>query len=249
MMMKTILRGPLVIGLTCAAGILALGSGCTETTVMPPQDVPGVSVGGQGSAFGEPDIALLSLGVSAEADSVGEARTQAADSMNAMLDSLKAGGVAEEDIQTTRFTVEPVYDYPLNAPPELRGFVVNNVVTAKIRSIDDTGTLIDGALEAGGNNARIDSLQFTIDDPTPLEDEARRMAVAEARAKAETLADEAGAALGKVRTLSEGAQVMPIDFDEQALAADFAQEAEDSTPISLGELEVVVNVQVVYELG
>jgi uncharacterized protein YggE len=126
---------------------------------------------------------------------------------------------------------------------------VNNVATAKIRSIDDTGTLIDNALEAGGNNARIDSLQFTIDDPTPLEDEARRMAVAEARAKAETLADEAGTELGDVRALTEGAEVMPIDFDEQALAADFAQESDGSTPIALGEMEVIVNVQVVYELG
>src|SRR3990170_909494 len=172
-----------LIGLA-ALGLFALG--CTsETTVLSPdQEAPGISVSGSGSVFGEPDIAVLSLGVSATADSVGAARSQAAEAMDAMLTALKEGGVADDDIQTTRFSVQPLYDY-IEGRTVLRGFSVDNIVTAKIHTIDDTGKLIDAALAAGGNLSRIDSIQFTIDDPAALEDQAREKAMGEGEGKAE----------------------------------------------------------------
>jgi len=232
-----------IIALTLAAAIGLLALGCTETTVVrEDRETSGITVSGSGSAFGQPDVALITLGVQAEADSVGEARSQAAGAMDAMLTALKDGGVAEDDIQTTRFSVYPVYDYTDNRQ-ELRGFVVDNTVTAKIRTIDDTGDLIDAAVEAGGDLARVDNLQFTIDDPSALEDEARRAAMAEAKQKAETLADEAGVDLGAPRSISESGGPVPVPFAgaELALTQDAAR-----TPIEVGELEVVVSVQVVY---
>jgi hypothetical protein len=227
-----------------ALGLLTLA--CTsETTVLPPnQEAPGITVSGVGSVFGEPDVAVLSLGVEAEAEGVGEARSQAAEAMEAMLSALKEGGVAEEDIQTTRFSVQPRYDF-IDKRQVLRGFVVNNLVTAKIRSIDNTGELIDAALEAGGDLARVQNLQFTIDDPSALEEEARKEAMAEARHKAETLAEAAGVDLGPPRSISESGGPRPIRF-EASLAVELLEEAE--TPIEVGELEVRVQVQVVFGL-
>ena len=229
-------------------GLLALGCTTTNTTtILPPeQQPPGIAVSGSGSAFGEPDIAVLSLGVEAQATGVAEARSQAAEAMNAMLDALKAGGVASEDIQTTRFSVQPRYDFT-ERRQILVGFTVTNMVTAKIRNIDDTGDLIDAAIEAGGDLARINNLRFTIDDPSALEDEARLEAMAEARSKAETLAQAAGVILGAPRSISESAGAVPIQFGE----AEFSRLAiADSvaTAIELGELEVRVNVQLVYGL-
>lgn len=227
-------------------GVLAFAC-TTETTVNQPDiAAPGISVSGSGSASGTPDVALLSLGVEAEAETVAEARGMAAAAMDAMVSALKDGGVADADIQTTRFSVRPVYDFLQNRQ-ELRGFVVNNMMTAKIRTIDDTGQLIDDTIAAGGDLARIENLRFTIDDPSALEDEARREAVAEARQRAETLADAAGVGLGKARTISESGGAIPNVFRLEAggFAADedFAE-----TPIEVGELEVQVNVQIVYEL-
>jgi hypothetical protein len=167
--------------------------------------------------------------------------------MGAMVEALTDGGVDEEDIQTTRFSVQPRYDF-IGERQELRGFVVNNITTTKVRSIDDTGALIDAALEAGGDLARVESLSFTIDDPSALEDQARREAVAEARRKAETLAQAGGVELGRPRIISEAGGPMPIPFDARA-AVDLAQEAVQETPIELGDLEVQVSVQVVYELN
>ena len=226
-------------------GVLALAC-TTETTVNQPNlESPGISVSGTGSASGTPDVAVLSVGVEAEAESVAEARSMAAEAMDAMVAALKDGGVADDDIQTTRFSVRPEYDFVLNRQ-ELRGFVVNNMVTAKIRTIDDTGPLIDTTIEAGGDLARIENLRFTIDDPSALEDQARQEAVAEARQRAETLADAAEVDLGKARTISESGGPSSIEFRNLEAAA-FAEDAAE-TPIELGELDIQVTVQIVYEL-
>ena len=239
-----------IVGLLAVVGLGLLALGCTTrntTTVLPPgPEPPGIAVSGAGSAFGEPDVAALSLGVEAEATGVAEARSQAAEAMDAMLAALKEGGVASEDIQTTRFSVQPRYDFT-ERRQILVGFTVNNTVTAKIRSIDDTGELIDAAIEAGGDLARINSLRFTIDDPSALEDEARLEAMSDARSKAETLAQAAGVTLGAPRSISEFAGAVPIQFDGAEFSRLVADQAA-ATSIELGELEVRVDVQLVYDL-
>lgn len=234
-----------VIAALLAAAFVALA--CTETTVQPSADgaTSGINVSGSGSVFGEPDVAILSLGVEAEADSVGEAREQAAGSMDAMLNALRNGGVEDDDIQTSRFSVQPRYDFQ-EGRQELIGFVVNNLVTVKIRSIDDTGDLIDAAVAAGGDLSRVDNLRFTIDDPTALEDEARQLAMEDAKSKADTLAEAGGVDLGSPISISESGGVLPDVFRGDF----FAEAVQDAggTPIETGELEVQVQVQVLYAL-
>lgn len=226
-------------------GVLALACG-TETTVLTEsRDAAGVSVSGEASAFGEPDVAILTLGVDAEADTVADARAMAAEAMDGMIQVLKDGGVDESDIQTTRFSVQAEFDF-LEGRQELRGFSVSNIVTAKIRTIDDSGTLIDDAVSAGGDLARIDGLSFTIDDPSQLEDEARRLAMADAKEKAETLAGEAGVGLGPPLSISEGGGQVPVNF--AGAQVEFLADESARTPIQAGELEIVVRVQVLYEL-
>ncbi|MCH8009352.1 MAG: SIMPL domain-containing protein [Chloroflexi bacterium] len=194
-----------------AVGLLALA--CTETTVLPSdrESSPGISVSGIGSVFGEPDVAILTLGVEAQADSVGEARAKAAEAMDAMLTVLKDGGVEDSDIQTSRFSVEPRYNFR-DGEQELIGFFVNNLVTVKIRDIDETGTLIDDVVEAGGDLTRVQNLRFTIDDPEELQQEARRLAMENAKSKAETLADAGGVELGAPRSISESSASRAFAF-------------------------------------
>ena len=169
----------------------------------------------------------------------------AADAMDAMLTVLKEGGVEDSDIQTTRFSVEPRYNFR-DGEQELIGFFVNNLVTVKIRDIDETGTLIDDVVEAGGDLTRVQNLRFTIDDPEELQQEARRLAMENAKSKAETLADAGGVELGAPRSISESGGARALTFRADAFAAEFADGA--STPIEVGELEVQIQVQVVYGL-
>ena len=229
-----------------AVGLLALA--CSETTILPsdPEANPGISVSGTGSVSGEPDVAILTLGVEAEADSVGEARAEAAEAMDTMIAVLKASGVEDADIQTTRFSVEPRYDFR-DGEQVLIGFFVENIVTVKIRDIDQTGELIDDVVEAGGDLTRVQNLRFTIDDPEALQQEARQLAMEDAESKAQTLADAGGVELGTPRSISEsgGARALRLDGGLEFLAA---ADSGASTSIEVGELEVQIQVQVVYGL-
>jgi uncharacterized protein YggE len=233
-----------IIGLALFSLALA---GCTtkETTVTPTAPAEGISVSGSGSAFGAPDVAVLQLGVSVLKPSVKQAREQAASAMQDVLESMKDSGIDDKDIQTTYFSVQAEYDY-VNDRQELRGFRVTNIVTAKLRDIDKTGDVLDDAIKAGGDLVEVQSVTFTIDDPDELRQEARREAVEDAHQKAETLADLAGVKLGKPLSISESGGPVPIPFRGEAEAAVPALAA--PTPIEIGEMEVVIDVQIVYAI-
>lgn len=228
-----------------AVALALLAAGCSSKTTLVDSNsaAEGITVEGQGSAFGEPDIALLTLGVESSAPTVSDARAQASVSMDAMLAALKQGGVADEDVQTTRFSVQPHYDFT-EPRQEITGFTVSNIATVKIRDIDKAGGLIDSAVEAGGNNARVESLSFTIDDPESLESKAREDAMSDAKSKADALAKAGGIDLGEPRSISEDGGVMPVAFD----AAAYQSTESAPTSIEVGELEVQISVSVVYGL-
>ena len=206
-----------------------------------------IHVTGSGSVTGEPDIATLDLGVSVEKETIAEAREEAASTMTALIASLKANNVAEKDIKTENFSIHPQYDYTDNGRI-LRGYRVNNTVRAKIRELATLSDIIDAAAGAGGNNIVINSIQFMIDDTTPLQTQARSLAVKDAEAKAQTLAEASGVTLGEPITITESTyfEGPPIPFATAEAAFDDA--ARTSTPIVAGELTVTVNVTVVYEI-
>jgi uncharacterized protein YggE len=233
------------LGATCAAIAFAAAACTEETVIQQPQQQAGLSATGEGRVTGSPDIAEVMLGVSHEAATVAEARERAAQAMTAMLDALKSNGVDEKDIQTTQFNIEPQYDYE-DGRQRLRGYRVTNIVSAKIRDIDATGDVIDAAVTAGGDAAQVQGLRFTIDDPSELENEARRLAMQNAREKAEVLADAGGVELGDVVSVSESVSGFPppIPFARGAIGVP----ATGPTPIQAGQLEVVVTVNVMYEL-
>jgi uncharacterized protein YggE len=227
--------------------LVAAVCGNEETTIQNSEDqVRGITVSGQGIVQGTPDIANISLGVSALADSVAAARTQAATSMNAIIDSLKNNGVEEKDIQTTQLSIQPEYDYT-DGRQLLRGFRVTNTVNAKLRDVDRTGEIVDEAVEAGGDDTTINGIGFSIDDPEELKKQAREQAVADARARAETLAQASGVSLGSPVTISESSYTPPI-FLEGRAAADAAGAPVPETPIQVGELDVVVDVTITWDI-
>jgi len=222
--------------------------GCeSEETIMvaPAAQAEGISVSGSGSAFGAPDVAVFQLGVSVLKPSVKEARQQAASAMQDVVDSMKDNGIEEKDIQTTRFSVYAEYDYR-DSEQKLRGFRVTNIVTAKLRDIDKTGDVLDDVIEAGGDLVEVQSVNFTIDDPDDLREEARREAVDDARQKAETLAELAGVKMGKPLSISESGGPAPTLYRGEAEMAEAAPAA--PTPIEVGEMEVVIDVQIVYAI-
>jgi uncharacterized protein YggE len=236
-------RGLLAVLAAVAAVALAVGMYTAGSASAPRQEgaqvrterVGGVSVSGEGAVTARPDTAYLNLGFTAENASVDAARTQAAENMTAVLNRIKALGVAEKDIQTS--------GYHIHRDTERKVFVVSNQVSVTIRDVDASGKLLDGAVAAGANS--VHGISFGIEDRAALESRARAEALRVARAKAEELARLGGVQIGAPVAISEGVSDPPIIYQERAMAAS-ADSAGAPTPIEAGEMEVRISVQVTY---
>jgi uncharacterized protein YggE len=193
-------------------------------------------------------MAILKLGIEAQEASVSEAQAQAAEAMDKVMTALTDAGVAEKDIQTQYFNIQRVTRWDNDKQQEIViGYKVSNMVTAKIRDITKAGVVIDSVATAGGDLTRIDSIGFTIDDPSAYYTEARQKAMADAEAKAKQLAELGGVKLGKPTYISESSyQPGPIYRGDTVATAEAAPSVE--TPISAGEMELTLNVQVTYSI-
>lgn len=238
----------LVVSVLLITTLTACDTNTVSKVLTPPLSGRTIHVNGSGSVTGEPDIATLNIGVSVEKDTVAEAREKAASAMTALIETLKANNIEEKDINTENFSIYPQYDWTEEGRI-LRGYRVNNTVRAKVRDLDSLSDVIDDAAEAGGDYVVLNSIQFMIEDTTPLQAQARTLAVEDAKAKAQTLADASGVTLGKPITINENTyyESPPIPFAaaESAVADDGAR---TSTPIVPGEQTVTVNITVVYEI-
>ena len=205
----------------------------------------GIWVNGTGRVTAEPDVAVLVLGVEALEQTVGEAQSAAIAAMNDVMTVLAAQGVAEKDIQTQRYSIDIVKRWDEDAEDLVTiGYEVTNIVRVKIREIDGAGAVIDAVAEAGGDLTRVESLSFTVDDPTPVYEQAREEAVQDAMAKAGQIASVADVQLGKPFYISESGGYIP----SPVLAPGYAGAEDARTPISPGELEISISVYMGFEI-
>ncbi len=206
----------------------------------------GIWVSGRGVVTVTPDIAILRLGVEIQAASVAAAQSQAAEAMDDIMATLTDNGVAKKDIQTQYFSIRRVTKWDREKEEEVvTGYRVTNKVNVKIREIDKAGTIIDAVAEVGGDLTRIDSIDFSVDDPSAYYEEAREEAMADAKTKAGQLAELAGGRLGKATYISESSQATPPIYRQDVFVEALPAAA---TPISPGESEVSLTVQVTYAL-
>ena len=246
-----IAAGLLLAAVACGDGSAAAdvrsgpASGNALTVLAAGDQQQGISVSGQGSVAAVPDTALVSLGVSLSRDSARQAREDAARAMSALLDSLKSNGVDESDIKTTQFSISPEIDFRPGGEQVIIGYRVTNIVSAKVRDLDRVGEIIDEAVDAVGDPIQVSGITFTIDDPKALLSQARAEAMADAKAKAQELADLAEVDLGRPIFISESSVGPPVFFRAPVPAA--ALEA--FTPIEPGQLEIAVAVQVTYAIA
>lgn len=206
------------------------------------QQNTGIWVTGEGKIEVVPDVVVLTLGVAAQENTVEQARSEAAQAMAAVMAVLDDSGVEERDIKTQHFSIHPVRDWEKDREI-ISGYRVTNTVTVRIREIDDTGTIIDAVAGAGGDLTRINSINFTVDEPDEFYAEVREKAMEDAAAKAEQLADFGGVNLGKPTYISEGS-VASVSRDYFYMEAGAA--VPSATPISPGETEIRLILQVVY---
>jgi hypothetical protein len=208
-----------------------------------PEAQNAISVSGEGKVSAEPDMAEIIIGVESRAPTAKEAASQNSEDMNEVMAVLEGMGIAEEDIQTVDYSIRVEMDYRGDEGPKVVGYVVDNVVRVKVRDLDLVGDLLDQATDAGANN--IYGITFTVEDPRPFQEQAREMAVAEARSKAGQLAEAADVRLGDLLSLSEYLVGGPVYVERAAAAEGMGGGA---PPISPGQLEITVQVQMSYEI-
>lgn len=215
-----------------------------------------ISVTGEGEVFAVPDVASFTFTVSADADTVKEAQETVTKKVDAVLKAVKNLGVEEKDIKTTDYSVWPKYDYvaPAIYPPVpgrqvQDGYTANHTIAIKVRDTDKAGEVLGAAGSAGATN--LSGISFTIDDPEKLYEEARALAIKNAREKAKVLTDELGVRLKRVVSYSDSSDGGESPYYREAVGLggkDMALAQSQAPNLPTGENKVKVFVNVTYEI-
>jgi uncharacterized protein len=206
-----------------------------------------IVVTGEGTVTVAPDLAQVRGGVTTRAASVREAADTNSRNMTAIINKLVDAGINRKDIQTSQFSIQPVYSGQpsydsSHTTQKPLGYNVSNQVVVKIRTIEKVADILDLMIAAGANN--VWDLEFLVSDPSKALDEARRSAIADARHKAELYANAAGVALGPVVSVNEQGTVAPGPIRMRAAVA-----ADRAPPIEAGEDTLRVSVSVGFAIG
>ena len=227
--------------LTILASALALAlAGAALADDMPRQ----ITVTGEGRVEAAPDMATISLGVTHENEQAKLAMEATSDAVARILERIAAMGVAPRDMQTRALSLSPVWSERTASDgnrARITGFVASNTVMVRVRDLASLGRILDAVIEDGAND--FNGLEFDVQNPEPLMDEARRAAVADAMARAALLAEAAGVTLGPVQSISEQGGMRPM-----GAMMDMAMR-ESGVPIAAGEVSVEAMVSMVFAIA
>lgn len=210
-----------------------------------PEYINVLPVTGKGEVVAATNIATFSFSIVEKGKTIAEAQNTANSRNNEIIAYLKSNGVDEKDIKTTGYNAYPDYTYnPTTGKQTLNGFEVSINVTVKARNAD-AGNLLSAVGDMGVSN--ISGLTFTVDDKDSLKREARSLAIADARAQAEKLANELGLKLGKVTGYYEMEDYGPYPMYE-GMGGDMMKSASVAPNIESGENTIVSRVSVTFEI-
>lgn len=231
-------------------GLAMIGMSATTLPAMAEAaQTPTISVTGKGTANVAPDMAIISMGVTKEAETAREALNANTEAMKKVLEEMQNAGIEARDLQTSDFSIQPQYVYPNNdngeQKPRISGYIVRNSLTVRVRDLEKVGDVLDASVSLGVNDGG--NLVFTNDKPDEVINQARTNAVKDAMAKAKTLADAAGVTLGAIKTISEQAH---NDIPRPMAKMRTMEMAVGSAPVPIaaGENSYDVNVHVTFEI-
>lgn len=234
----------------CAAGLIApLASARADDATATKPGV--ITVSAEGMTAIAPDMAVISLTVLREAETAREALDANNAAMNEVLSAMKEEGIAERDLQTGGFSIQPRWVYPDSnttprEAPSIVGYQVQNTLTVRVRNLDRLGAILDTSVSLGVNQGG--NIVFTNDDQESIRDQARVDAISRARAKAAQMTEALGVGLGRITEISENQRSgQPVPMMRAEMAAMSAKGA-DSVPVASGESEYRVTVSVTWEI-
>jgi uncharacterized protein len=206
-----------------------------------------ITLDAQGKVTAVPDIAVTTMGMEARGKTIEEAQKINTEVMNKLVAKLKELNIDQKDIQTANYIVSPEYNYPLNKPRELIGYIVKQSVTVKIRDLEKASNVLSLASEVGAND--VSGLQFTIDDPEVYKSAAREQALQKIYVKAVELSKKLGVRITDVMTYNESSNDLysaykyygAMSYDAGAGAA-----AVPAPAVEPGSEDVTLNVNITF---
>jgi uncharacterized protein YggE len=245
-----------VIVAVLAVGYAALSAAGTYGSSIQPSSYRSFYVTSQGKAVGVPDVAEFTFSVTTQGGTdLGTLQTQNTTAANKVIDFVKGDGVADKDIQTSGYDISPRYTACETAyssiapcpPPTIVGYTVSQNVDVKVRDFTKIGDILAGVVKNGANT--VSALQFTIDDPTSVEAQARADAITKAQAQAQAIAREAGFSVGRLLSVSTNNYQPVYRYAKNMAAPAGLGGASVPTPtIEPGSEEVQESVTLQYEI-
>ena len=202
------------------------------------------TVSGEGKVAVVPDMAVIDVGISINRPTVKSAQDQANSVINSVSAAVKALGVEDKDIKTSNYSIYPQYDYSSGSIGPSTGFPVNVNLNPKVRNIDLANQVVDAATTNGANT--VGGIQLTVNEDRQKEllQEARDLAVVEAKAKAASLASAAGMTLGRIINIQEfDNDIGPVPLFERAVGMGGGGD----TKIEPGSTDIVSTITLTYE--
>lgn len=214
-----------------------------------PKESHSIAISGEGKVTAVPDVATLNFGYMVEKKTVAEAQVDNTKIMNGFIAQLKSDlKIDPKDIKTQNYSIYPQYNWD-NGKQTLRAYQVSQQVNVKLRNLDNVGRIIELSGSAGLN--QVGSLNFEIDNPDKIKEEARAKAMQQAKEKADALSSEIGVKLGRIVSYSEsdnGSQPSPIYARDMMGAGVSASKMEVAPNIETGSTDVIINATIEYEI-
>lgn len=221
-----------------------------------PSSFRSFSVSAEGKSVSVPNVAQFSFSVFTQGGkTIATIVKENTDKMNRAISFVKQSGVDDKDVKTAQYALTPRYQYStcprdggVCAPATIIGYEIRQTIQVKVRNFEKVGDILAGVVQNGANE--VSSLQFTTDDPTSVQDEARTQAITKARAKAEAVAKAGGFTVGRLLNISEGFTPRPYYADTMMKSSYGMGGAEVAAApaIAPGSEETIVNVTLQYEI-
>lgn len=260
--LKGYLGWAIIIALIAVSyGILKYADAYSES--VGPASYRSFAVSGEGKAVAVPDILRFTFSVNTQGGlDLGKLQTENTEKINDAIEFVVSKGVDKKDIKTEYYQVEPRMEYyscPVERsdaaepcpPPSIAGYTVRQTVGVKVRDFEVIGEILSGVVENGANE--VSQLQFTIDDPSALESQAREAAVKQALEKARAVARAGGFKVGRLLSIDEGVQPYYPMYEKaissRAMGMGGAEDAAVPVPsVEPGSQDVVINITARYEI-
>lgn len=239
---RRLVRAALVASTALALGVPAMAAPGKGGHSLCHPGMSRLTVTGQGEARVAPDLATIQLGVTTQAASAAEAMRQNSAQQTAVIEALAGAGIEQADVQTSGLNLNPLMDYAEGRAPMVTGYQASNMVSVRVRDVARLGEVLDAIVAAGANE--INGISFIRDDAGASEDEARRAAVADARHKAEVLAEAAGLTLGPVLMLRD----TPAMEGPRPMMMETRAASDAKVPIAPGEVALNAMVEMQFAL-